>query len=35
VNAAICCGSTEVYNILQSEMAEELWWSKVQNLFST
>lgn len=35
VDAAICCGSAGVYNILQPEVAEELGRQKVQNLLNT
>lgn len=35
VDAAICCGSAGVYNILQPEVAEELGRQKVRNLLNT
>lgn len=35
VDAALCCGSSGVYNILQPEVAEELGQQKVQNLLNT
>ena len=35
VDAALCCGSAGVYNILQPEVAEELGRQKVQNLTNT
>ncbi|NDJ19669.1 (Fe-S)-binding protein [Myxacorys almedinensis] len=35
VDAALCCGSAGVYNILQSEVAEELGRQKVENLTNT
>ncbi|MBW4634940.1 MAG: (Fe-S)-binding protein [Iphinoe sp. HA4291-MV1] len=35
VDAAICCGSAGVYNLLQPEVAEELGRQKVQNLLNT
>jgi glycolate oxidase iron-sulfur subunit len=34
-DAAICCGSAGVYNLLQPEVAEELGKQKVQNLLKT
>ncbi|WP_026731884.1 (Fe-S)-binding protein [Fischerella sp. PCC 9605] len=35
LDAAICCGSAGVYNLLQPEVAEELGKQKVQNLLNT
>ncbi|MBW4641697.1 MAG: (Fe-S)-binding protein [Goleter apudmare HA4340-LM2] len=35
IDAALCCGSAGVYNMLQPEVAEELGQQKVQNLFNT
>jgi glycolate oxidase iron-sulfur subunit len=35
IDAALCCGSAGVYNILQPEVAEELGQQKVQNLTNT
>jgi glycolate oxidase iron-sulfur subunit len=35
IDAALCCGSAGVYNILQSEVAAELGQQKVQNLTNT
>ncbi|NMG09514.1 heterodisulfide reductase-related iron-sulfur binding cluster [Brasilonema sp. UFV-L1] len=35
VDAAICCGSAGVYNLLQPEVAEELGQQKVWNLLNT
>jgi glycolate oxidase iron-sulfur subunit len=35
VDAALCCGSAGVYNILQPEVAEELGTQKVKNLLNT
>ncbi len=35
VDAALCCGSAGVYNILQPEVAEELGRQKVENLLNT
>ncbi|QDL10333.1 glycolate oxidase [Brasilonema octagenarum UFV-E1] len=35
VDAAICCGSAGIYNLLQPEVAEELGRQKVQNLLNT
>jgi glycolate oxidase iron-sulfur subunit len=35
VDAAVCCGSAGVYNMLQPEVAEELGRQKAQNLLST
>ncbi len=35
IDAAICCGSAGVYNILQPEVAEELGRQKVDNLTNT
>jgi len=35
IDAALCCGSAGIYNILQSEVAEELGDQKVQNLLDT
>ncbi|MFB2816866.1 (Fe-S)-binding protein [Umezakia ovalisporum] len=35
VDAALCCGSAGVYNMLQPEVAEELGRQKVQNLLNT
>jgi glycolate oxidase iron-sulfur subunit len=35
VDAALCCGSAGVYNILQPEVANELGQMKVQNLVNT
>ncbi len=35
LDAAICCGSAGVYNMLQPEIAEELGEQKVQNLLNT
>jgi len=35
VDAALCCGSAGVYNILQPEVAAELGRQKVQNLTNT
>ncbi len=35
VDAALCCGSAGVYNILQPEVAHELGQQKVQNLTNT
>lgn len=35
IDAALCCGSAGVYNMLQPEVAEELGKQKVQNLLNT
>lgn len=35
VDAALCCGSAGVFNLLQSEIAEELGEQKVENLLAT
>ena len=35
IDAALCCGSAGVYNMLQPEIAEELGNQKVQNLLNT
>ena len=35
LDAALCCGSAGVYNMLQPEVAEELGQQKAQNLFNT
>lgn len=35
VDAALCCGSAGVYNILQPDVAEELGRQKVENLINT
>ncbi|MGL5080175.1 MAG: (Fe-S)-binding protein [Microcoleaceae cyanobacterium] len=35
VDAALCCGSAGVYNLLQPEIAEELGQQKVENLLNT
>ncbi|AKG23730.1 (Fe-S)-binding protein [Calothrix sp. 336/3] len=35
LDAALCCGSAGVYNMLQPEIAEELGQQKVQNLLNT
>jgi len=35
VDAALCCGSAGVYNILQPDVAEELGRQKVENLMNT
>lgn len=35
IDAALCCGSAGVYNILQPEVAEELGQQKVANLINT
>jgi glycolate oxidase iron-sulfur subunit len=35
LDAALCCGSAGVYNMLQPEVAEELGKQKVQNLLAT
>lgn len=35
VDAALCCGSAGVYNMLQPEVAQELGQQKVQNLLNT
>lgn len=35
VDAALCCGSAGVYNLLQPEVAEELGQQKVRNLLNT
>ncbi|MBF2066393.1 MAG: (Fe-S)-binding protein [Calothrix sp. C42_A2020_038] len=35
LDAALCCGSAGVYNMLQPEVAEELGAQKVQNLLNT
>jgi glycolate oxidase iron-sulfur subunit len=35
IDAALCCGSAGVYNILQPEVGEELGKQKVQNLLNT
>jgi glycolate oxidase iron-sulfur subunit len=35
LDAAICCGSAGIYNLLQPEVAEELGRQKVQNLLNT
>ncbi|MDF5728324.1 MAG: (Fe-S)-binding protein [Rhizonema sp. PD38] len=35
IDAALCCGSAGVYNLLQPEVAEELGEQKVQNLLNT
>ncbi len=35
IDAALCCGSAGVYNMLQPEVADELGQQKVQNLLNT
>lgn len=35
IDAALCCGSAGIYNILQPEVAEELGTQKVKNLLNT
>ncbi|MEN9245729.1 MAG: (Fe-S)-binding protein, partial [Thermostichales cyanobacterium SRBZ-1_bins_19] len=35
VDAALCCGSAGVYNILQPQVAQELGRQKVENLLAT
>jgi len=35
IDAALCCGSSGVYNMLQPEVADELGQQKVQNLLNT
>ncbi len=35
IDAALCCGSAGVYNLLQPEVAEELGTQKVENLLNT
>ncbi len=35
IDAALCCGSSGVYNLLQPEVAEELGQQKVENLLNT
>jgi glycolate oxidase iron-sulfur subunit len=35
IDAALCCGSAGIYNILQSDVAEELGTQKVENLTNT
>ncbi len=35
IDAAICCGSAGIYNILQPEIADELGQQKVENLLNT
>jgi glycolate oxidase iron-sulfur subunit len=35
IDAALCCGSAGVYNMLQPEVAEELGQMKVKNLLNT
>ncbi|HBE31939.1 MAG TPA: glycolate oxidase, partial [Cyanobacteria bacterium UBA11368] len=35
IDAALCCGSAGVYNMLQPEVAEELGQQKVENLLNT
>lgn len=35
IDAALCCGSAGVYNMLQPEVAQELGQQKVQNLLNT
>ena len=35
IDAALCCGSAGIYNLLQPEIAEELGEQKVQNLLNT
>ncbi|MDF5707153.1 MAG: (Fe-S)-binding protein [Nostoc sp. S4] len=35
IDAALCCGSAGVYNMLQPEVSEELGQQKVQNLLNT
>jgi glycolate oxidase iron-sulfur subunit len=35
IDAALCCGSAGVYNMLQPDVAEELGQQKVQNLLNT
>ena len=35
IDAALCCGSAGVYNMLQPEIAEELGQQKVENLLNT
>ena len=35
LDAALCCGSAGIYNILQPEVAEELGSQKVRNLMNT
>lgn len=35
LDAAVCCGSAGVYNILQPQVADELGQQKVKNLLNT
>jgi len=35
IDAALCCGSAGVYNMLQPEIADELGQQKVENLLNT
>jgi glycolate oxidase iron-sulfur subunit len=35
IDAALCCGSAGVYNMLQPEVADELGQQKVDNLLNT
>jgi glycolate oxidase iron-sulfur subunit len=35
IDAALCCGSAGVYNLLQPEVADELGQQKVENLLNT
>ena len=35
IDAALCCGSSGVYNMLQPDVADELGQQKVENLFNT
>jgi glycolate oxidase iron-sulfur subunit len=35
IDAALCCGSAGVYNMLQPEVADELGVQKVENLLKT
>jgi glycolate oxidase iron-sulfur subunit len=35
LDAALCCGSAGVYNMLQPEVADELGQQKVENLLNT
>ena len=35
IDAALCCGSAGIYNILQPEVGDELGRQKVQNLVNT
>ncbi len=35
IDAALCCGSAGIYNMLQPEVADELGQQKVENLLNT